>query len=212
MILVGNKADLEPQRQVSRANCRDLNPLTDKHAPCLIIWTDNTHQSGGNRICIFESGSKGCSCSSLPPYDRMWVKGEESGGGDGGVRRGGWMERKGSVMKWWIFCLLVCSGSRLAAVNPHHPLMVKRSITGTRASIQVSMKPTFQAQSNMDLCYLFTPSNPVGFILKWQLISLIYLMWWERRFDSIVGIINVIVTKFAYLYLSQDLLALRARF
>lgn len=30
MILVGNKADLELQRQVSPTDCRDLNPLTDK--------------------------------------------------------------------------------------------------------------------------------------------------------------------------------------
>ena len=37
MILVGNKADLEQQRQVSPADCRDLNPLTNKHTSCLII-------------------------------------------------------------------------------------------------------------------------------------------------------------------------------
>lgn len=49
MILVGNKADLELQRQVSATDCRDLSPLTDKHIPCLIISNrrDNITQSGG---------------------------------------------------------------------------------------------------------------------------------------------------------------------
>lgn len=50
MILVGNKADLELQRQVSPTDCTDR--LT-----CLISWRDNTNQSGGFCICILESGS-----------------------------------------------------------------------------------------------------------------------------------------------------------
>lgn len=48
MILVGNKADLELQRQVSPTDCRDVNPLTEKtYTESLFIWRDNINQSGG---------------------------------------------------------------------------------------------------------------------------------------------------------------------
>lgn len=68
MILVGNKADLEQQRQVSPTDCRYLNPLTDTHSPCLIIWRDDINWR--INISIFKSGSKRCSCSLLPRYSR----------------------------------------------------------------------------------------------------------------------------------------------
>lgn len=55
MILVGNKADLEPQRQVSPTNYRDLKLLTDKHGGFLNIWWDNINHSGGVTFaCIWK--------------------------------------------------------------------------------------------------------------------------------------------------------------
>lgn len=55
MILVGNKADLEPQRQVSPASYGDLNLLTDKHGGFLNIWWDNiNHSEGVTFACIWK--------------------------------------------------------------------------------------------------------------------------------------------------------------
>lgn len=55
MILVGNKADLEQHRQVSPNDFGDVNPLTNKHTPFLIIWRDNISQCGGVTFtCIWK--------------------------------------------------------------------------------------------------------------------------------------------------------------
>lgn len=44
-------------------------------------------------------------------------------------------DEEGSVMKWWIFSLLVFSQSSFLLVNPHHPLLVKKSIAARLSSI-----------------------------------------------------------------------------
>lgn len=46
MILVGNKADLELQRQVSPTDCQHVSPLTVKCIVYLFVWRDDINQSG----------------------------------------------------------------------------------------------------------------------------------------------------------------------
>ena len=120
MILVGNKADLELQRQVSPTGCRDLNP-------CFIIWGDYISQSCGICICLLESESVAAAARCKDTTGCEWKN--KRANRHHYVRKGGLMEKG----VWWNDEFSGCwyAVTLFLPVNRHHLLMVKKGLTGT---------------------------------------------------------------------------------